>query len=277
MMKQHIPPTSNKMNLIVVGLMAIFFIKLVMAIGKSMETANAEVIIVAIGFAIGWLAIMIFCLAGQRIGYWLGAILGLLHFVTIVLLPLTRICDHYCFVEIVANHGILITGLCLAVLLFHTKKNSLFNYFPAKKIDIVGFFLLCAFVLARTFMITFREPIGIAQALATMAGKGGLAELASSSLIYVVIPSMIALCVIIPGIVMKRCWAFASAAIFGGIHAILTSSIVILKVNSGYGPFVVIPASLGMLICGIWMLNIHAYQSKNQRVQPIDGHDLISL
>jgi hypothetical protein len=275
-MNKHIPFTSSRLNFIAIGFMAVFFIKLVMAIGKSMETANAEIVNVAIGFAIGWLAIMILCLAGQRIGYWLGAILGLLHFVTIVLLPLTRICDNYCFVEITANHGILITGSCLAVLLLHAKKNGLTNYFPAKKIDIVGFFILCAFVLVRTLWITFREPMGIAQAHAAVAEKGMLAHTASASLIYVVIPSMIALCVIIPGIVMKRRWAFISAAIFGGIHALLTSLIVILKVNPGYGPIVVIPASLGILICGIWMLNIHAYQSKNQRVQPIDGHDLIS-
>jgi hypothetical protein len=228
--------------------------KLCLEIEKALETTNPMVVAVAVAFTIGWVAIIALCIAGLRAGYWLGAIWGLLHSIMTVQLPMTRIYDHYVVAAIVVVHGILIAVSCLLALMTDARKHGVDPYRKQGLKRIWGFILLCASTLARTLWITFREPIGAARAQAAMSGKNGIAGIAAASLTYVVFASMIALSVIIVGIVMKRRWAYASAAIFGIIHAVLTMMNVIFHVNQGLGPIVVIPASLSMAIGGIWML-----------------------
>ncbi len=254
-MKSKILFFKSKSAWLAVGLMALqFIVKVAVEIGKAAETNNSAVVAVAVAWAVGWVAIIAVCVGGFRLGYWLGAVLGLMHFVLTAALPMTGVCDHYAFAAIVMSHGILIAAACLAVLLIDAVKRGANPYGGMTKREISGFAILCVSVFVRTLWITFREPVGAAAALAATTGKGGLPELAAGSLIYVVALSMIALCVIIPGIVMRRRWAYVSAVVFGGIHVILTLLTVLLHVNQGFGPAVVIPASLGMLIGGWWML-----------------------
>jgi hypothetical protein len=254
-MKQQILFSAGKMNWVAVGLMALqLVVKFTLEISKSMETANIAIVAVAIAFSVGWSIAIALCLAGRRAGYWIGAVLGLLHFVMTIPLPMIRVCNHYVFAAVVAAHGILIAASCMAVLILDARDRSLRLYGGEQRSTTAGFALLGVSTFVRLLWITFREPTGATLARAATAGTGGIAEIAGQSLLYIVAISMIALCLTIPGIVMKRRWAYVAAAVFGGVHVVLTVLNVILHVNQGLGPVVVIPASLGMLVGGIWML-----------------------
>ncbi len=253
-----IPFLTNKIGWVAVGLMILqLVVKLTVELGKAMEATNPVVVPVAIVFTIGWVMIIALCIAGFRLGYWLGAIWGLLHFVLTIPLPLMEACDHYVFAAFVAVHGILIAAACVAVLLIDAREKGSTPYRAMSKSTVTGFILLCISVLVRLLWITFREPIGAEKALTAMTGRGGIPELAANSLLYVVILSMIALCVITPGIIMTRRWAFVAAAIFGSVHIVLIVLLLIFHVNQGIGPAIVLPASFGNLIGGIWMMNSH--------------------
>jgi hypothetical protein len=254
-MKSGIPFLKNKIAWLAIGLMVLqFIVKVVVEIGKAAETGNPGVVAVAVAWTIGWVGIIAACIGGLRLGYWLGAVLGIMHFVLTAALPLTGACDHYLFAAVVMSHGILIAAACLTVLLIDALMRGANPYNKMTKPEILGFVILCVSVLVRTLWITFREPVGAAAALAAAAGKGGLREFAAGTLIYVVGISMVSLCAIIPGVVIRKRWAYLAAAIFGGIHAVLTILTVMLHVNQGFGPAIVIPASLGMLIGGWCML-----------------------
>ncbi len=255
-MKSQIALRSNKMGWLAVGLIALqLLIKLTLEIDKAVETSNVLVISIAVLFTLGWVAILALCIFGYRIGYWFGAVWGLLHFVLTVSVPMTGICDHYLFAAFVASHGILISAACIAVIIMDEKQGKRASNQKMGKKFLAGYLLLCVSTLVRTLWITFREPVGASHAQIALAGKGGLAEIAANSLLFVIIPSMVVLCAILPGIVMRKRWAFVVAAIFGGFHVIATVANVVLQVNQGFGPWVVIPASLGMLIGGIVLLN----------------------
>jgi len=251
-MKAQIPFASSKMSWFAVGLVVLqLIIKLTIELGPALEMSNVGVVAATVVFTIGWVVSVALCLAGFRWGYWLGAVWGLLHFVTAGLFPSTGV-----LAVIVMLDGILIATMCLAILLIDARRRGTASYPSMSKSALGGFSLLLVSILVRTLWITFREPSGAALALNALTGQGGFAERAANALSPIVILSMLVLCVIIPGVIARKRWAFAAAAIFGGLHAALTLVNVIFHINQGGGPAIVIPASLGMLIGGIWVLRL---------------------
>lgn len=121
-----------------------------------------------------------------------------------------------------------------------------------------AYIVLCVSTVVRVVWITFREPTGAARAEAAVAGRGGLAELAGLSLSAIVVIAMLSLCVMIPGIVLRKRWGYTAAAWFGALMVVLTAANVVLMVNQGSGPAVVIPSSWGMFCGAMWLRSLPA-------------------
>jgi len=65
---------------------------------------------------------------------------------------------------------------------------------------------------------------------------------------YVVYPSLVILIVIILFTILKKPWAYIAGLVFGLVHLVLVSPLVILKLHPGIGPLIVIPACILMII-----------------------------
>ena len=65
---------------------------------------------------------------------------------------------------------------------------------------------------------------------------------------YVVYPSILILIVIISFTILKKPWAYIAGTVFGIVHLILILPLVILKLHPGFGPLIVIPACLLMIV-----------------------------
>jgi hypothetical protein len=110
------------------------------------------------------------------------------------------------------------------------------------------FYLMIASMLVRLFWLAAVEPQGAKRAAAKTQQMGELAHVASTTIPYVVYPSIIILiCIIIYSLMRKR-WAYLAGSIFGLVHFILISILVIMHVTPGKGFLVVIPSSLGMMV-----------------------------
>ena len=65
---------------------------------------------------------------------------------------------------------------------------------------------------------------------------------------YVVYPSIFILIVIISFAILKKPWAYIAGMVFGIVHLVLILPLVILKLHPGFGPLIVIPACLLMIV-----------------------------
>jgi hypothetical protein len=92
------------------------------------------------------------------------------------------------------------------------------------------------------------EPRGAVKAAGKNPDVSSMSGFAASIIPYIVYPSIIILACIIIGIILKKYWAYITAFIFSVIHLVLIIILVIFQVNSGFGPWVVIPANTGMII-----------------------------
>ena len=65
---------------------------------------------------------------------------------------------------------------------------------------------------------------------------------------YVVYPSIGILIAIIVFAILKRSWAYIAGMVFGSVHLVLIIPLVILKLHPGFGPLIVIPACMLMIV-----------------------------
>jgi hypothetical protein len=110
------------------------------------------------------------------------------------------------------------------------------------------FYLMIASMLVRLFWLAVFEPHGAKRAAAKTQQMGELAQFASTTIPYVVYPSIIILIGIIIYCLMRKRWAYLAGSIYGLVHFILISTLVIMHVSPGRGFLVVIPSSLGMMV-----------------------------
>jgi len=110
------------------------------------------------------------------------------------------------------------------------------------------FYFMIASMVVRLFWLAVFEPQGAKRAVAKTQQMGELAQFASATIPFVVYPSIIILiCIIIYSLMRKR-WAYLAGSIFGIVHFILISILLIMHVSPGRGFLVVIPSSLGMMV-----------------------------
>jgi len=110
------------------------------------------------------------------------------------------------------------------------------------------FYLMIASMFVRLFWLSVFEPQGAKRAVAKTQQMGELTQFASTTIPYVVYPSIIILIGIIIYCLMRKRWAYLAGSIFGLVHFILISILVIMHVSPGRGFLVVIPSSLGMMV-----------------------------
>ena len=100
----------------------------------------------------------------------------------------------------------------------------------------------------RLFWLVVFEPHGAKRAAVKTQQMGELAQFASTTIPFVVYPSIIILIGIIIYSLMRKRWAYLAGSIFGGVHFILMLILLIMHVSPGSGFLVVIPSSLGMMV-----------------------------
>jgi hypothetical protein len=99
----------------------------------------------------------------------------------------------------------------------------------------------------RLFWLAVFEPQGAKRAAAKTQQMGELAQFASTTIPFVVYPSIIILICIIIYCLMRKRWAYLAGSIFGIVQITLISILLIMHVSPGRGFLVVIPSSLGMM------------------------------
>ena len=107
---------------------------------------------------------------------------------------------------------------------------------------------MMASMFIRLFWLAVFEPQGAKRAAAKTQQMGELAQFASTTIPFVVYPSIIILILIIIYSLMRKSWAYIAGSIFGLVHFTLIVLLVIMHVSPGRGFLVVIPSSLGMMI-----------------------------
>jgi hypothetical protein len=110
------------------------------------------------------------------------------------------------------------------------------------------FYCMIASMVVRLFWLAAFEPQGAKKAAAKTQQMGALAHSAATTIPFVVYPSIAILVCIIIYALMKKRWAYLAGSIFGAVHFILISSLVIMRVSPGKGFLVVMPSSLGMMV-----------------------------
>ena len=110
------------------------------------------------------------------------------------------------------------------------------------------FYLMMSSMFIRLIWLAVFEPQGAKRAATKTQQMGELAQFASTTIPFVVYPSIIILISIIIYSLMRKRWAYLSGSIFGLVHFTLISVLVIMHVSPGRGFLVVIPSSLGMMI-----------------------------
>lgn len=110
------------------------------------------------------------------------------------------------------------------------------------------FYFMMASMLIRLFWLSFFEPRGAARAAVKTQQMSEFAQFVSTTIPFVVYPSIIALIVIIIFSLTEKRWAYLAGSIFGLAHFILIMALVTMHVTPGLGFLVVIPSSLGMMV-----------------------------
>ena len=65
---------------------------------------------------------------------------------------------------------------------------------------------------------------------------------------YVGYPSIVILIAIIVFAILKKPWAYIAGMVFGLVHLVLIIPLVILKLHPGFGPLIVIPACVLIVV-----------------------------
>lgn len=112
----------------------------------------------------------------------------------------------------------------------------------------VFYYLMLGSMFLRLFWLVAREPHGAKRAVQNVSDLSSLPGFAAQTIPFVVYPSIIILVVIIIGSFFKKRWAYISGIVFGAVHLVLLMSLVFMKVSPGFGPAVVFPASLMMVV-----------------------------
>lgn len=112
----------------------------------------------------------------------------------------------------------------------------------------VLYYLMLGSMFLRLFWLVVREPHGAKKAVQNVLEINSLPGIAAQTIPYVVYPSIIIMVVIIMGSLFKKRWAYISGVVFGAAHLVLTMSLVFMKVSPGFGPAVVLPASVMMIV-----------------------------
>ena len=81
---------------------------------------------------------------------------------------------------------------------------------------------------------------------------------------YVVYPSIAILITIIVFALLKKPWAYIAGMVFGLVHLVLILPLVILKLHPGFGPLIVIPACVLMIVFSICHLKGGADEKDNE-------------
>ena len=112
------------------------------------------------------------------------------------------------------------------------------------------FYLMIVSMLIRLFWLVIFEPRGAKRAVAKTQQMGELSQFASATIPFVVYPSIILLVSIIFFSFMRKKIGIPSRyfTIFGTVHFVLISMLLIMNVSPGRGFLIVIPSSLGMMI-----------------------------
>jgi hypothetical protein len=108
--------------------------------------------------------------------------------------------------------------------------------------------LLIVSMAVRLFWITIMEPRGARKAIERNPALDTVVGVAANSLPYIVYPSILILMVLFLGVLLKRHWGYVGSFVFGAAHLILVVALVAVRGNPGFGPLVVVPACLGMMI-----------------------------
>ena len=124
------------------------------------------------------------------------------------------------------------------------------NFYGVKGMKHKGttFYLMIVAMLIRLFWLVVFEPHGAKRAAAKTQQMGELAQFASTTIPFVVYTSIVILICIIICSLMRNRWAYLAGSIFGTVHLVLISILVIMHVSPGRGFLVVIPSSLGMMV-----------------------------
>jgi hypothetical protein len=112
----------------------------------------------------------------------------------------------------------------------------------------LSYYLMLAAMLVRLSWLTVMEPRGASQAGANYPRPDTLAGFAARTLPYIVYPSIVILVAIVIGALLKKRWTYIGGVVFGAVHLALTLPLVMLSVNPGYGPLVVLPACVLMIV-----------------------------
>ena len=105
------------------------------------------------------------------------------------------------------------------------------------------YYTMLGSMFLRLFWLTAFEPKGSKSAILNNPGS-----FIVHTLPYVVYPSIVILVVIILFAILKKPWAYIAGMVFGIVHLVLILPLVILKLHPGFGPLIVIPACLLMIV-----------------------------
>jgi hypothetical protein len=105
------------------------------------------------------------------------------------------------------------------------------------------YYTMLGSMFLRLFWLTVFEPRG-----SRLAILNNPDSLIVHTLPYVVYPSIFILISIILFAILKKPWAYIAGMVFGLVHLVLVIPLVILKLHPGFGPLIVIPACVLMVV-----------------------------
>ena len=105
------------------------------------------------------------------------------------------------------------------------------------------YYTMLASMFLRLFWLSVFEPRG-----SKLAILNNPDNFIVHTLPYVVYPSIVILIGIILFAVLKKPWAYIAGMVFGIVHLVLIIPLVILKLHPGFGPLIVIPACILMIV-----------------------------
>ena len=105
------------------------------------------------------------------------------------------------------------------------------------------YYAMLGSMFLRLFWLTIFEPKGSKSAILNNPDS-----FIVHTLPYVVYPSIVILVGVILFAIFKKPWAYMAGMVFGIVHLVLILPLVILKLHPGFGPLIVIPACLLMVL-----------------------------
>ena len=105
------------------------------------------------------------------------------------------------------------------------------------------YYTMLGSMFLRLFWLSFFEPRG-----SKLAILNNPDNFIVHTLPYVVYPSIVILIAIILFTILKKPWAYIAGMVFGIVHLVLIIPLVILTLHPGFGPLIVIPACVLMIL-----------------------------